>query len=126
MCRFFFAAKSYLQNGRDVPTLSSGGVVRTGWPAFAGWPSRPRIDRVRSKISARGRGFVRRTWLMSGSGAAPRLALGRLVATADAETSGDGDDVGCGGVHDAATTSAAVRTTRPRSGRSVIALRTHP
>src|SRR6266850_3454861 len=126
MCRFFFAAKSYVQNGRDVPMLSSGGVVRTGWRAFAGCPSRPRIDRVSSKISARGSGLVRRTWVKSGSGAALRLALGRVVAAADAETSGDGEDVVCGGVQDAATISAAASTTRPRDGRSVIALRTHP
>ena len=28
--RFFFAAKSYVQNGFEMPTLSTGGVVRTG------------------------------------------------------------------------------------------------
>jgi hypothetical protein len=45
---------------------------------------------------------------MSGSGAAVRLALGTLVAPADAETSGDGVEVVWGGVHDVATTSAAI------------------
>src|ERR1700682_4785701 len=59
ICRFFFAAKSYVQNGFEVPTLSTGGVVRTGSCAFAGTPSRPRLARGGAAKSAPG--GVRRT-----------------------------------------------------------------
>src|SRR3954469_21208571 len=110
--RFFFAAKSYVQNGFEVPTLSTSGVVRTGSCSFAGRPSRPRIARVNAKTSARGSGFASRAALMSGSVAArDPVGSGVPFPAVEVDPSGDGDGARAGGVHAVTMRSAAASPT---------------
>src|SRR5947208_16611898 len=127
--RFFFAAKSYVQNGFDVPTSSTGGVVRTGVNSFAGWPSRPRIARVSANTSATGSGLFSRACVMSGSAAVP-LPTGVSVVEALADALGEADGAVVGGVHATARAKriASDRLTNGRTRRRGSALRrpAHP
>src|SRR6185503_991993 len=112
----FLTAKSYVQNGTWVPTLSTSGVARTGWNSAAGCPSRPRMRRVMSKIFASGKVFARSAAVMSADAAGDALALTPALVVAVALAVGDAERSGVvwSGTHALATTTAARRTARRR------------
>ena len=93
---------------------STGGVVRMGTYGVAGWPSRPRIARVRTNTSDTGSLFASSAWLMSGSAAARDPVGSGVPVSGDALEPGLLDGVDCGGVQAAATIAIATsRTSRP-------------